>query len=828
MAEAENGIGATASGPLPAAALYRQADLSLLDFATTAEIPPLEGLAGQDRVGEAIRLGTGIAARGFNIFAIGQGSARIAEAIRPLLGEAAAQRPSPSDWVYVNNFATPHEPLAIALPPGRATALDAAAGHLVDDLRSALPAMFESEEYQRRRSAIDATFHGQAERAFNALGEKASAQSVAILRTPMGFGVAPVKDGKVVGPEDFAAWPEERQQEVRAVIEEIEKALEATLRSVPRIEKERRDAVRALERETAAVVIDQAIAEVSAPFADLPRVIAHFAALRDDMLENLALFLETETQRPDGMLASLRIGTPFDRYDVNVLVAQPEGQQGAPVVEELHPTLGNLLGRIEHLPVQGALVTNFRMIKAGALHRANGGTLMIDARALLSEPFSWTALKRALTQGRIAIDDAARFVGLSSTVSLEPDPIPLDCKVVLVGERMIYYLLAALDPEFERHFKVLADFDDAIGRSPETEALLARMVATLARQEGTAPLDRGAVGRVVEHAARLAQDSARLTLLQEGLRDLVIEAAHGAGLAGRAVVTRADIDGAIAAQRRRGARPHELSGEMIRRGIALIDTTGQRVGQVNGLSVIALGNQAFGRPSRITARVRPGAGDIIDIEREVELGGPLHSKGVLILSGFLAGRYALEAPIALQASLVFEQSYGGVEGDSASTAELVALLSALSGLPVRQDLAITGSVNQHGDVQAIGGVNEKIEGFFDICTARGLTGTQGVVIPQSNVQHLMLRADVVEACAAGRFAIHAVRSVDEAAALLTGQPAGERDADGNYPADSINGLAEARLDLFAELRRSMLGAGETDRGDRTAPPPASPPPDPAP
>ena len=483
---------------------------------------------------------------------------------------------------------------------------------------------------------------------------------------------------------------------------------------------------------------------------------------------------------------------------------------GAPVVEELHPTLGDLVGRVEYLQMQGALVTNFRLIKPGALHRANGGSLLLDARALLSEPFSWPALKRALIRQRITIEDVTRFVGLTTTVSLEPDPIPLDAKVVLYGDRMLYYLLSQLDPEFGQHFKVLADFDDEIDRSPANEAMLARLLAGLAADEGLRPLGRDATARTIEHAARLADDSQKLTLLVERLHDLVAEAHHWAGKAGRDVIAREDVDRAIDQQIRRASRIRERSQEMILRNLALIETAGARVGQVNGLSVLSLGGYSFGRPSRITCRVRPGGGKIVDIEREVELGGPLHSKGVLILSGFLAGRYALDVPMSLYASMVFEQSYGGVDGDSASSAELYCLLSALSELPLRQDLAVTGSVNQLGVVQAIGGVNEKIEGFFDICNARDLTGSQGVLIPEANVQHLMLRADVREACAAGRFTIWPIRSIDEGVALLTGRPAGQRSAGGAWPEESVNGLVEQRLAQFAKARKEAAGKPTDD------------------
>ncbi|WP_240790173.1 Lon protease family protein [Roseomonas sp. HF4] len=802
---AAGGAGPAPPGPLPPARLHRAADLSALPFATTADLDPLPGLPGQDRVREAIGLGTSIGARGFNIFAIGQSGARIGDAVRSLLAVTARAGPAPPDWVYVNNFAAPHRPRALSVPSGRGPALEAALAEMIDELRAALPAMFEGEDYQRRRSAIDSSLHGEAEAAFSALAEKAAAEGVAIIRTPMGFAVAPLKDGKVVPPEDFASWPEDRQDEMRGHVERIEKELEQTLRAIPRFEKKRRDDVRALDRETAKFVIDQAVDDAAKPFGDLPEVLAHLEAVRADLVENVQLFLEQPGQDGPGPPPGLRAGSPLDRYAVNVLVTRNGAADGAPVVEELHPTLANLLGRIEHLPVQGALVTNFRMIRAGALHRANGGTIVIDARALLTEPFSWEALKRALVQGRIAIEDLARFVGIAQTVSLEPDPIPLDAKVVLVGERFLYYLLAAFDPDLARHFKVVADFDDEAPRTPDGEAMLARIVATIAQAEGARPLDRAAVAGAVEHAARLAGDQDRLTLLVEDLRDLVVEAGHWAGAAGRGTATRADLDRAIEEQRRRLERPQLLTKEAILRGIALIDTTGARVGQVNGLSVVGLGNLAFGRPMRITARVRPGSGQILDIEREVELGGPIHSKGVMILSGFLAGRYAAGRALSLQASLVFEQSYGEVEGDSASAAELLALLSAIGDVPLRQDLAITGSVNQHGDIQPIGGVNEKIEGFFEICAARGLTGTQGVIVPASNVQHLMLRAEVVEACAAGRFAVHAVAGIDEAAALLAGREAGARGVDGKYPYGSVNGRVEATLARFAALRRRRLG-----------------------
>jgi lon-related putative ATP-dependent protease len=480
-------------------------------------------------------------------------------------------------------------------------------------------------------------------------------------------------------------------------------------------------------------------------------------------------------------------------------------------VHEFHPTLANLIGSIEYVSQHGLLVTNFSLIKAGAMHRANGGFLLLDARHLLSEPFSWPALKRMLRQREIKIEDVARFVGLTSTVSLEPEPIPLDLKVIIFGDRLLYYLLSAYDPEISEFFKVLADFEDEIDRTPESEAAHTRVIASLLAREQLKPLDRDGAALVLEHAARLADDSGKLTLLTDQLTDLLAEADFWATEANHEIVTRADIRRALDENVARMSRIRDRSREAILRDVSR--TTGRKTGQLNGLSVLELSGFRFGRPTRITCRVRPGAGKVVDIEREVELGGPVHSKGVLILSGFLAGRYALETPMSLFASLVFEQSYGGVEGDSASSAELYALMSALADVALRQDLAVTGSVNQHGEVQAIGGVNEKIEGFFDVCVARGLTGTQGVLIPKSNVQHLMLRQDVIDACAQGTFAVYPVVTIDEGIALLTGRAAGQRGEEGGYPADSINGLIESRLRSFARALEKARRALSHEQGE---------------
>ena len=807
------GDGEAAAGqiaPLSVNRLYRRTDPAAVSFALTSELAPESALAGQQRALDAIRFGTRIAKTGFNLFVINRSGAAVKPAVEAVMKEVAREKTSPADWVYVNNFLEPHKPVAIQLPSGRALELRDGMRGLIDDLKTTLPAVFDSEDYQTRRGAIEEDFHKKQGEAFAALKEKASAQDIVILRTPLGFALAPAVKGQVVPPDEFSTWPEAKRLQVQQIIGLLEKDLERIVHQMPLWEKERRDEVRKLNRETAQFAVGQTIEDMKGRFADLPRVMEHLERVRLDLIENVAMFVAKSDGEEEPMQS--KGGGPFGRYEVNVLVTQAGNGGAAPIVEEVHPTLGNLIGRIEYVSQQGVLVTDFRLIKPGALHRANGGYLLIDALSLLSEPFSWTVLKRALRQRKVNIEDVGRFLGLTSTVSLEPDPVPLDVKVVLFGERFLYFLLAAYDPELAEHFKVLADFEDDISRSRDSEELLARMVASFSTSgDGLRPLDRDAAALIIEHAARLADHSGKLSLLIDELRDIVSEADFWAEEAGRTAIGRGDVERALAERIRRASRIRDRFQELIQQNVALIDTTGAKTGQVNGLSVSELAGHRFGFPARITCRVRPGSGKVVDIEREVKLGGPIHSKGVLILSGFLAGRYALDAPMSLFASLVFEQSYGGIEGDSASMGELAALISALAEAPLRQDLAVTGSINQHGEIQAIGGVNEKIEGFFDTCKMRGLSGTQGVVIPQSNVQHLMLRQDVIDASARGQFAIYPVASIDQTVALLTGRPAGIRGADGRWTEASVNALVEDRLRAYAAIWRASRredGGGE--------------------
>jgi lon-related putative ATP-dependent protease len=797
--------------PLPPTALFTRCDTAAFDFETTDALEAIGDSLGQARAVEAVRFGIEMRSPGYNLFALGPPGTGKHTLLRRYLNEAAKGAKAPSDWVYVNNFEEPHRPKALELPSGRGWPLRDDMDRLVAELREAIPAMFESDAYRTRREALDQEFQSQQEKSFEEVQAHAKEKNIAIMRTQMGLAMAPLRDGKVLEPDAFAKLPEEEQAQTRTDIEALEQELQEVMRKAPQWMRSHREQLHALNREMTEYVVGHVIDELKKRYEDLPKVAAHIEAVRRDVIENAHDFVPQPDGENDPEAMARRAATgaipgageaAFRRYRVNVIVDHA-GNEAAPVVYEDHPTHPNLLGRIEHIAQFGALLTDFNLIKPGALLRANGGYLMIDALKLLQQPYAWEELKRALRSGEVKIEGMAEALGVASTVSLQPQPIRLNVKVVLLGDRQLYYMLSAYDPDFGELFKVAADFDDVVDRTADNTQDYARMIATLAKRDRLLPLDRGAVGRVIEHAARIVEDSEKLSARIRLIVDLLHETDHFSRQAGVTVTSAEHVQTAIDAQVRRADRVRSRVHEQIVRGTVMIDTEGKAVGQLNGLSVLQMGGFAFGQPSRITARVRMGRGEVVDIEREVELGGPLHSKGVLILSGFLGQRFARNRPLALSASLVFEQSYGGVDGDSASSAELYALLSALSGVPLGQNFAVTGSVNQHGQVQPIGGANEKIEGFFDICNARGLTGEQGVLIPATNVKHLMLRGDVVKAVEDGRFRIFAVETIDQGIEILTGVAAGEADANGVFPPDSVNGKVQATLDGFAEAARAF-------------------------
>jgi lon-related putative ATP-dependent protease len=665
---------------------------------------------------------------------------------------------------------------------------------LVSELQATIPAVFEGEEYRRRLSQIDEEYGERQTQAFGEVGDEAIKQGVTLLRTPNGFSFAPIKNNEVMSPDDFDKLSTEEKARIEQAIAALQAQLEKVIRQVHLWRRERIERVRTLNEEVVLFAVGHLIDDLRRDYADFPDVCGYLNQVQQNVIESMDEFRHPKENV--SALAALTGELPnFSRFRVNLFVAR-DGTKGAPVIYEDHPTYQNLLGRVEHVSQLGALVTNFLQIKPGALHQANGGYLLLDTFKLLSQPFAWEGLKRALSTREIRIESLGQMYSLVSTVSLEPEPIPLDAKVILLGNRMLYYLLAQYDPDFSELFKVAADFEDEVERSADNDQLYARLIGTLVRRDTLQPFDRDAVARVIEHSARRAEDAEKLSTHMQSLADLVREADYWAAQDKREVVTRADVERAIEAQIKRSDRLRERSHEAILRGILHIDTDGERVGQVNGLSVFQLGDFSFAQPSRITANTRLGDGELVDIQREVKLGGSIHSKGVLILSSLLASRYAAEQPLSLAASLTFEQTYGQVEGDSASVAELCAILSSLANAPIRQSLAVTGSVDQFGRVQAIGAVNEKIEGYFDICEQRGLTGQQGVLIPASNVAHLMLRRDVVEAAAAGRFHVYAVETVDQALELLTGIPVGTPETEG-----SLDQRVAQRLKQLGELRR---------------------------
>ncbi|MEX2453170.1 MAG: ATP-binding protein [Rhodospirillaceae bacterium] len=799
--------------PLDAEDACRTVDPAVLGFATTADIEPLLDGLGQPRAVDAIAFGTQIAHEGYNLFAFGEAGVGRHTLIRAYLEEEAAKRPAPDDWCYVNNFADGQKPEAIRLPAGSARTFSVDLEKFVEDLRVAIPAAFDSDDYRERRQSIEAEIQGRQETEFHALHEQATKAGAALVRTPMGFAIAPVADGKVIEPAAFQAMPAERQDEIRKTIADLERKLEDIVGRIPGWHKELAEKIHGLNREVTALAATHLIDTLKQKYALLSEIVDWLERVRSDIVDNAETFWRAATETESQQIPLQFVEPPYERYRVNVVVDNRDRRQ-APVVTADHPTFPKMFGRIEHQSRFGNLVTDYRMIRGGWMHEANGGFLIVEVRELLMHPMAWEKLKRVLKTQRLEIEGLSEAFGYSGLATLEPESIPLDLKIVLVGDRMLYYMMSALDPDVGRLFKVAVDFEDSFERTPESERLFARFVAGLVAKNKVRPMDASAVAGLIEHASRLIEDTTRLSLDIGAIQDIVYEADHWAADRNRKVISRAHLDKAIDMRRQRLDRIHRRSIEGIMRDIYLIETAGEAVGQINGLSVMSLGDFSFGKPSRITANVRLGRGEVVDIERQVELGGPLHSKGVLILSAFLGEKFGQSRPLALSASLVFEQSYGGVDGDSASAAELIVLLSALSGRPVRQGLAITGSVNQKGHIQAIGGVNQKIEGFFDICRQRGLRGRQGVVIPKANVQHLMLRDDVVAAMRKGRFCIYPIERVEEGLALLMGRDAGEADRKGAYPRGSVYGLVSERLDGYAKAAREMsMGMGGPDGPD---------------
>ena len=777
------------------------------EFERSDELPTRKRYLGQQRVIDAVRFGIQVERPGYNIYVLGPLGSHRHGLVEELVAERAATEAAPDDWCYVNNFSDSGRPSALAFPAGRGAVFRDDMRELIEEIRVAIPAAFESEDYRNQLKAIEETTQKEVEEHWKSLDEMAAREGIGVLPTPTGYVLAPVTDGKVVGDKEFDELPERRREEIQTSIRRLTKELEARIEQLPKIRKRHREQVKALNRDVTAHAVSVLLAELVEKYSHMPKVTGYLENVQQDILENAEDF-----QKPDSSplpFLSRDTSKLFAQYEVNLVVNNGE-RESAPIVYEQNPNYPNVIGKIEHRAEMGALVTDFRMIRSGALLQANGGYLVLDIHRALSRPFVWEALKQALFARCVRIESPGESYGFVSTTTLKPEPIPLDVKVILIGERWLYYLLSMYDTEFDNLFKVAADFDDDLERSNDNVRDYALLIADRARTQDLLPLSESAMRQVIEQRARRAEDSERLSMHMRSLDDLLFQSDHWARERESDLIESIDIAKAIEQRERRLDRTRSKVLDAIKRDVLLIDTTGSCIGQVNGLSVVELGGFRYGHPVRITATTRMGTGEVVDIEREVELGGAIHSKGMLILSAALTSRYAPETPLSLQGSVVFEQSYGGVEGDSASVAELCALLSSLARVPIRQNLAVTGSVNQLGRVQVVGGINEKIEGFFDLCRERGLDGSHGVVIPRDNVKHLMLREDVVDAVRNGRFSVYAAKTIDEAVAILTGNEAGERDDAGQFPEATVNWKVEQQLIRYATLRKQF---GEKEEDD---------------
>lgn len=766
-----------------------------LPFETTAELTPPDALIGQERAERSLEFGVDIRSLGFNIYAAGIPGTGRTSMIMARLQTEAARRPTPDDWCYVHNFDDSHRPRALRLPAGQAPTFRAQLREVVETLRHELQRAFDTEEYQNQRDAVTQAVQTERREAFDAFEQQASERGFEVRRLPAGLSVSPIRDGRLISTEALRDLTEAEREHIQATRQELEDRLGRLMRRLRRRQRAARSTLSDLSADVARSVARPLLDDLREEYEALPHVTAHLDAIESHIAQHHENFLESDSsalpaQRP------VPAPDPYLPYRVNLLVTHQPGT-GAPLVRDTHPTHPHLFGRVETRTELGVSMTDFTLIQPGALHRANGGYLVLDANDLLQSGTSYTALKRALRNERVRIESLAEELGMPLTTRLEPEPIPLDLKVALVGPPDVYALLYEFDPDFGQLFKVLAEFETEIELNAENSTRYAQFIAARCADERLRPFDRSAVARIVEEGVRLAGDRTKLSTRFGDISDIVREAEYWARRRGGDLVTEEDVWASIDERLRRSNRLETQIRDRMADGTVMIDTEGSAVGQVNGLTIVGVGSHEFGQPNRITARVFAGRDGVISIDREAKLSGPIHDKGAMILAGFLNGMFGLSGPLTMSASIAFEQSYWGVEGDSASLAELLVLLSALSDYPLDQGTAVTGSVNQHGDVQAVGGVTQKIEGFYDLCLRQGLTGRQGVLIPASNARNLTLRWDVAGAVDEGKFHIYAAAHVAEAVELLTGRSAGAPDALGRFASDSVLGAAQARLDQFA-------------------------------
>jgi lon-related putative ATP-dependent protease len=785
--------------PLAVDRLCLKTDPVRLPFDTTAQLPEPDGPAGQDRAMRAVAFGAGIAQPGYNIFVSGPQGIGKRSSVSRALERIASAMPVAPDWCYVHNFASAHRPMALRFPAGQGAPFKRVMGEFVDTLKSAMPRLFESDEYRRRRGAIEEEFRRTVDSALEQIRRKAETQGLKLVdRGEGGFDFTPQRDGLALSEDEYRQMPKSDRDRLSEHTRELRAELEKTMEALNVSRDKTIEQLRALDRELGEAEVRRLMRPLAHAYEAHREASAHLEAVFQDVMSHIDA-LQADARKSDEEEEDGRSDVPFHRYQVNLLVDN-QGKKGAPVVTLNLPSLSQLLGKVEHVPLLVTMITDFMFIRPGALHAANGGFLLIDALDLLQQDVSWETLKRALREAHIRIANLAEILDRSQAVTIQPQPIPLDLKVILFGEPWLYYRLRELDPDFAEFFKVQADFSTTADRDDANCGQLLRVFASVARVNGLKHLDRGGAARMIDEAARMAGDAEKVSVRTARLTDLLREADHFAGAAGRSMITDEDVKLAVDAKEDRAGRIKALEQELIRRNIIFIDTEGAKAGQVNALTVMSLAGFSFGAPARVTAQVRPGDGRVTDIERLAEFSGPTHAKGVQILSGYLNGYYSMTRALSLSASVAFEQSYGPIDGDSASAAELIAILSAIAEVPVKQSLAITGSVDQRGRIQPIGGANEKVEGFFDICAMRGLTKGHGVIIPKTNVVNLMLRDDVLDAVRKGRFAVYAVETVNEALEILTGMRAGTRRGSGGFSPGTFNARVAQRLDHYARPR----------------------------
>ncbi|MSQ41068.1 MAG: ATP-dependent protease [Dehalococcoidia bacterium] len=790
--------------------LRRVCDPQSLELLPRQGFPYLQGIVGQQRAVEALEFGLGIGQKGFNVYVGGPAGTGKSTAVRTYLEEMAQGKETPPDLCLAHDFANPDRPVYLRFPPGKGRVFKEEMDALVQQARREIAQAFESDDYSARREAITQQVVHQREEIFGHLSQQAQAEGFILQPTQVGLFLAPAVNGQPLSDQQYLQLPEEIRHTIQERRQKLDQEGKVQMKEIRRLERQTQDRMGELDREVADYVVGGLIEDIQEKYQVLPKVVQYLQDVRGDMVSNVQQFFAA-AQQPGPGPEHWAQETAFRKYQATLLVENGDGH-GAPVVVEQNPTYPNLFGRIEKEAVYGALQTDFTLVKAGSLLRANGGYLVVNADELVRAPFAYEALKRALRNRETTIEELGEQTGFVTTRGLRPEPIPLDVKVVLLGSPSLYYQLHALDEGFREVFKVRADFGSDMERTPQGVLDYLNFMTALGHRENLMPLNTEAAARLIEEGSRLAEDQEKLSTRFGDLADIIREANYWATADAAPTVTKRHVEQAVEAKVYRSNLVEERLQEMTERGTLMVDTDGAVVGQINGLSVLSMGEYSFGRPVRITASVGLGQAGLLDIERESRLGGPLHTKGVLILSGYLSYAYAQDKPLTLSGRLVLEQSYDGVEGDSASSAELYALLSQLSGLPIKQGIAVTGSVNQRGQTQAIGGVNVKIEGFFDLCRIKGLTGRQGVMIPASNIPNLMLRDDVVEAVRQGKFHIYAVEHVKQGIEVLTGVPAGERGPDGAFPQGTVNDLVDQRLRQMAEALQhfgALDGAGPT-------------------